>query len=61
MASRLVCEYDFVEFACECMERPVCVTPLYIRTFVMRRMREIMRCTLVWREMQACIHEGMHG
>ena len=61
MALRLVCEYDFVEFACECMERPVCVTRLYVRTFGMRRVCEIVRCTLVWREMQACIHEGVHG
>ena len=27
----------------------------------MRRVCEIVRCTLVWREMQACIHEGVHG
>ena len=57
VASRLSCEYDFVEFACLCMERPVCVVHLYVRTFSMRRACEIVRCTLMWREIQTCIHE----
>ena len=39
------------------MERPVCVVHLYVRTFGMRRACEIVRCTLMWREMQTCIHE----
>ena len=39
------------------MERPVCVVHLYVRTFGMRRACEIVRCTLMWREIQTCIHE----
>ena len=35
----------------------MCVVHLYVRTFGMRRACEIVRCTLMWREMQTCIHE----
>ena len=35
----------------------MCVVHLYVRTFSMRRACEIVRCTLMWREMQTCIHE----